>query len=117
MVTLEVIEKGRFTNRPYIASRLTGALLMASGGASSEVNVVKFSDRIPTFGRGDGKGHGIAAVSAIGVTWVLYGAVDGAVTVKVPGPGGNIACGFIDEVKCGSPFARCGVPLNLTVRR
>lgn len=96
--------------------RLTGALLASSGGASGEVDIVPFSEGIRTFRRGDGKGHAVLAVSAIFMRRVLLGAVDGAVTVEIPGPSGYITCGFIDEVKCGGPFARCGVTLDLAIR-
>ena len=65
---------------------------MASGGTSSEVNVVKFSDRILTFRCGNGKGHSVIAVSTIGVRRVLLGAIDGVIVVEVPGPGGYTAC-------------------------
>ena len=85
--------KGRFTNRPYITLRLTGALLAsASGMASGEVNIVPFSERILTFGCGDGESHGVVTVLGIGVSRVLLGAVDGAIVIKVPGPGGYVAC-------------------------
>ena len=65
---------------------------MASGGTSSEVNVVKFSECILTFRCGSGKCHGMVAVFAIGVRRVLLGAIDGAIAVEIPGPGGYIAC-------------------------
>ena len=72
-------------------SRLTGALL-ASGVASGEVNIVPFSERILTFGCGDGESHGVVTVFGIGMSRVLLGAVDGAIVIEVPGPGGYITC-------------------------
>ena len=72
--------------------RLTGALLMASGRTSGEVNIVPLSERILTFGRGDGESYGVVTVFGIGVSRVLLGAVNGAIVIEVPGPTGYITC-------------------------
>ena len=60
--------------------------------ASSEVNIVPFSEGILTFRRSDGESHGVVTVSTIDVSWVLLGAVNNAVVIEVPGPTGYIAC-------------------------
>jgi len=73
--------------------RRTGArLTLASGVASRDVNIVPFGQCIPTLGRGDGESHSVVAVFAIDMAWILLGAIDAAIVVEVPGPGGYITC-------------------------
>jgi hypothetical protein len=94
--------------------RLTGAhLILASGGASGDGNIVPFSKRIRTFQCGDGESDAVATVSGIFVYRILLSTC--LVITEVPEPSGYVACGFVYKLNLGSFFARYAIPQEFTI--